>query len=90
MDSAAIPTVGDAVEALNDICSDLADTLKQIGDLSAELSSKDHIEVDNIQEASRVADVKRVLTNRWTDCQHPGCSFLAKPEYRPETVTHMP
>lgn len=45
-----IPTVGDAIEALNSLCDDLAVTLKQIVDLSAELSSRDHIRVDNIQE----------------------------------------
>jgi nuclear pore complex protein Nup205 len=45
-----MPTVGDAVEALNDLCVDLTDTLKQIVDLSAELASRDHIRVDNIQE----------------------------------------
>jgi len=47
---ATIPTVGDAIEALNGLCDDLAATLKQIADLSAELSSRDHIRVDNIQE----------------------------------------
>jgi nuclear pore complex protein Nup205 len=47
---ATIPTVGDAIEALNGLCDDLSATLKQIADLSAELSSRDHIRVDNIQE----------------------------------------
>jgi len=47
---ATIPTVGDAIEALNGLCDDLTETLKQIADLSAELSSRDHIRVDNIQE----------------------------------------
>lgn len=32
------------------ISGDLAETLKQIADLSAELSARDHIAVDNIQE----------------------------------------
>ncbi|KAG8215255.1 hypothetical protein J3R82DRAFT_8809, partial [Butyriboletus roseoflavus] len=53
---ATIPTVGDAVEALNSLCDDLAATLKQIADLSAELSSRDHIRVDNIQEVVSVSD----------------------------------
>lgn len=48
--SATIPTVGDAVEALNDICDNLTDTLKQIADLSAELASRDQVRVDNIQD----------------------------------------
>jgi nuclear pore complex protein Nup205 len=48
--AATIPTVGDAIEALGGLCDDLSETLKQIADLSAELSSRDHIRVDNIQE----------------------------------------
>ncbi|OJA08231.1 hypothetical protein AZE42_08910 [Rhizopogon vesiculosus] len=53
---ATIPTVGDAIEALNGLCDDLTETLKQIADLSAELSSRDHIRVDNIQEIVSVSD----------------------------------
>jgi len=52
-----MPTVGDAVEALNDLCVDLTDTLRQIVDLSAELTSRDHVRVDNIQEIVNVPDV---------------------------------
>lgn len=47
---ATIPTVGDAIEALQDICGDLADTLKQIADITAELAARDHIRVENIEE----------------------------------------
>ncbi|KIJ60466.1 hypothetical protein HYDPIDRAFT_98637 [Hydnomerulius pinastri MD-312] len=53
---ATIPTVGDAIEALNGLCGDLAATLKQIADISAELSSRDHIRVDNIQEIVHISD----------------------------------
>ncbi|KAG9311043.1 hypothetical protein JVU11DRAFT_8941 [Chiua virens] len=53
---ATIPTVGDAIEALNSLCDDLAATLKQIADLSAELSSRDHIRVDNIQKVVSISD----------------------------------
>ncbi|KAI6135337.1 nucleoporin Nup186/Nup192/Nup205 [Pisolithus thermaeus] len=53
---ATIPTIGEAIETLNDLCGDLAATLKQIADLSAELSSKDHIRVDNIQEIVHIPD----------------------------------
>lgn len=49
---ATIPTVGDALVALSDVCNDLADTIKHISDMSAELAAKEHIGVDNIQEAS--------------------------------------
>jgi len=38
------------VEALNDFSYDLVEILKQISDLSGEISSKDHLRVDNIQE----------------------------------------
>ncbi|KAF8130340.1 nucleoporin Nup186/Nup192/Nup205 [Boletus edulis] len=54
---ATIPTVGDAIEALNSLCDDLAATLKQIADLSAELSSRDHIRVDTIQEVAFLQDL---------------------------------
>jgi len=53
---ATIPTVGDAIEALNSLCDDLGATLKQIADVSAELSSRDHIRVDTIQEVVRMSD----------------------------------
>jgi hypothetical protein len=47
---AIVPSVGDTVEALNDLCTDLAATLKKIANLSVELSSRDHIRVNNILE----------------------------------------
>ncbi|KAI0759191.1 nucleoporin Nup186/Nup192/Nup205 [Irpex lacteus] len=37
-----VPTVGDAIDALNHIIEDLSQTLKQFLDLSAELASQDH------------------------------------------------
>lgn len=45
-----IPSVGDSLEALDDLCSELAQTLKQIADLGAELSNREHISVDNVHE----------------------------------------
>ncbi|EGO28547.1 hypothetical protein SERLADRAFT_413403 [Serpula lacrymans var. lacrymans S7.9] len=59
--TATIPTIGDALEALSNLCSDLAETLKQITDLSAELLSKDHIRVDNIQEIVPISNVEFLL-----------------------------
>ncbi|KAF8637106.1 hypothetical protein AX17_003010 [Amanita inopinata Kibby_2008] len=50
---ARIPTIGDAVEALNDLCNSLAEVLKQISDLSAELATKEHIGVENLLEVVR-------------------------------------
>jgi nuclear pore complex protein Nup205 len=50
--AATIPTIGDVLEALNDLCFEFAEILKQISDLSGEIASKDHLRVDNIREAS--------------------------------------
>ena len=47
---ATIPTIGDALEALKDLTSDVTEALKEISDLSAELASKDQIAVADIQE----------------------------------------
>ncbi|KAJ3843324.1 nucleoporin Nup186/Nup192/Nup205 [Lentinula raphanica] len=47
---ATIPTIGDALEVLNLLCQDLAATLKHMSDIFAELSARDLIAVDNIQE----------------------------------------
>lgn len=48
---ATIPTLGDAAEALNDLCGELGEAHKQITDISAEFASKEHIDVGNIREA---------------------------------------
>ncbi|KAJ7160759.1 nucleoporin Nup186/Nup192/Nup205 [Mycena filopes] len=53
---ATIPTVGDALDALNALCGDLAHTLKQIADLSAELAAKEHVSVENIGDVLPEAD----------------------------------
>ncbi|KAF7373366.1 hypothetical protein MSAN_00546200 [Mycena sanguinolenta] len=53
---ATIPTVGDALDALNTLCGDLAQTLKQIADLSAELAAREHVSVENIGELLPDAD----------------------------------
>ena len=52
---ATVPTVGDALVALEDLCNDLAETLKQISDISAELANKDYIGIDHSQEARVVS-----------------------------------
>ena len=46
---AVIPSVGDAIDALNYVHDGLSQTLKQFLDFSAELSSKDHA-MENIPE----------------------------------------
>ena len=38
---------------MNSLCSGLAEMLKQIADLSAELAARDHIGVDNILDVVR-------------------------------------
>ncbi|PBK92623.1 hypothetical protein ARMGADRAFT_1165701 [Armillaria gallica] len=55
---ATLPTLGDAIEALNGVYNDLAETLKQISDISAELAMKDHIGVENIEEVIRNSDTE--------------------------------
>lgn len=42
MSIVTVPTFGDAVDALAQIFDDLAQTLKQFLDFSAELASQDH------------------------------------------------
>ncbi|KAF8970600.1 nucleoporin Nup186/Nup192/Nup205 [Flammula alnicola] len=54
--TATVPTVGDALVALDDLCNDFAETLKQISDIGAELANKDHIGLDNAQEILREID----------------------------------
>ncbi|TFK37612.1 nucleoporin Nup186/Nup192/Nup205 [Crucibulum laeve] len=51
--SATVPSVGDVLGALDELCNDLSETLKQIADLTAELANKDHIGVENAQEVLR-------------------------------------
>ena len=63
LDLATVPTVGDTFVALEDLCSDLAETLKQISDIGAELANKDYIGIDNAQEASCSLNV--CLTHSW-------------------------
>jgi nuclear pore complex protein Nup205 len=47
---ASIPAIGDAIEALDHLCSHLSGTLKVITSLTAEIAAKEHIRVDNIQD----------------------------------------
>ncbi|KAK0437028.1 hypothetical protein EV421DRAFT_1829501 [Armillaria borealis] len=56
--TATLPTLGDAIEALNGVYNDLAETLKQISDISAELAMKDHIGVENIEQVIRDGDTE--------------------------------
>lgn len=51
--TATVPTVGDALQALEFISEDISTTLRQISDLGAELANKDHIVIENIKEILR-------------------------------------
>ncbi|KAJ8091309.1 hypothetical protein PM082_015027 [Marasmius tenuissimus] len=55
---ATIPTLGDALEALSTLCNDLAGTLRQISNISAELGARALIAVDNIHEIVNDVDVE--------------------------------
>lgn len=54
LDPATVPTIGDTLVALEDLCSDFAETLKQISDIGAELTNRNYIGIDNAQQASRL------------------------------------
>lgn len=51
--SAAVPTVGDAMQALEFITEDIANTLRQISDLGAEIANKNHIMVEHTKDILR-------------------------------------
>lgn len=48
--TATVPSIGDAIEALNDLCACLTAEFKNILDLSAELAARDSIRVDSITQ----------------------------------------
>lgn len=47
-----LPSLSDAIEAVNDFCEDLLAALRQILDISAELEHKEHVRIDNIEEVN--------------------------------------
>ncbi|TFK61536.1 hypothetical protein BDN72DRAFT_904017 [Pluteus cervinus] len=50
---------GNAVEALDDLCGEFGETLKQIVNLSIELPSKEHNDVENVREFPRISITKQ-------------------------------
>ncbi|EMD35026.1 hypothetical protein CERSUDRAFT_125016 [Gelatoporia subvermispora B] len=56
-----VPTVGDAIEALSHLCDDLSDGFKRIINLSAELASRDHTRVANVEQTQIVSVSDRSL-----------------------------
>ncbi|KAF8918329.1 nucleoporin Nup186/Nup192/Nup205 [Mucidula mucida] len=47
---ATLPTLGDAIQALNDVLGDLEAMLNQMAFIASELSAREHVTVENIQE----------------------------------------
>ncbi|KAH9982000.1 nucleoporin Nup186/Nup192/Nup205 [Russula compacta] len=54
---ATVPTVGDAIEALADFCDELLETLKQMTVISAELETRDHVQVEDIRQIVALEDI---------------------------------
>jgi hypothetical protein len=48
--SAMVPTVSDALEALSSLTDELGEMLKQIANITAELSASDLIRVEDVQQ----------------------------------------
>ncbi|KZT24940.1 hypothetical protein NEOLEDRAFT_1178711 [Neolentinus lepideus HHB14362 ss-1] len=53
-----VPTVDNAIEALNDVYADLSNTLNQIADIAAELANRNHIQLDHVQEILGMSDTE--------------------------------
>ncbi|KAF6749589.1 nucleoporin Nup186/Nup192/Nup205 [Ephemerocybe angulata] len=54
--SATVPTIGEALASLDDVCNDLAEILRQISDIGAELAHKDRLSLTDVQEILRDYD----------------------------------
>lgn len=61
--SATVPTVGNAIEALTDLCDDIVETLKQMAAISAELDARDHVQVDNIRQVRANSFISVIILN---------------------------
>jgi nuclear pore complex protein Nup205 len=59
---ATVPTIGDALAALDDLTSDLAEVLKQISDIGAELATKHHVGSSDVQEVCRLLSPTEVVS----------------------------
>ncbi|KAI0297000.1 nucleoporin Nup186/Nup192/Nup205 [Multifurca ochricompacta] len=54
---ATVPTVGDVIEALTDLCDELVETLKQMAVINAELDARDHVQVEDVRQIVSLQDV---------------------------------
>ncbi|TDL27118.1 hypothetical protein BD410DRAFT_714859 [Rickenella mellea] len=52
----ALPSLNDAIEALNDFCDDLLSALQNIVDISAELEHKEHLRIDSLEDVATGMD----------------------------------
>ncbi|TRM60040.1 nucleoporin Nup186/Nup192/Nup205 [Schizophyllum amplum] len=60
--SASLPTLGDALQTLNELCGEVQEAFMQLRYVAAELASPETVRVDNVEEIVRDVDPK-VLRN---------------------------
>jgi hypothetical protein len=73
---AGVPAIGDAIEALDDLCSHLSGTIKVITSLTAEIAAKENIRVDNIQDVRSGKGAREYLLIHNTVFLACGCGSL--------------
>lgn len=61
--SVPLPSVKNVVDVLEDLCEDLLGTLKDIVDISSDLTHRDHVRIDNIEEVSTDCRIYTVPLN---------------------------
>lgn len=86
--------MGDAIEALQELCGDLADTLKQITDITAELAARDHIRVENIEEVSMLpkpfGDIDELMLRHYSlACQPSRSRYPRRLQHWPKTAAYL-
>ncbi|KAH9064457.1 nucleoporin Nup186/Nup192/Nup205 [Lactarius vividus] len=54
---ATVPTVGNAIEALTDLCDEIVETLKQMAAISVELDARNHVQVEDIRRLVPLQDI---------------------------------
>ena len=68
-----LPTLNDAIDALNGFTEDILNTLQEIVDIGAELEHKEHVRTDNLEEVtSRPLFVWTLLTSLLLVDQYSG------------------
>ncbi len=75
----ALPSLNDAIEALNDFCNDLLSALQNIVDISAELEHMEHWRIDSLKDVRphcTVSASPSQLKLFHAGCNLHGCRFL--------------